>query len=163
MTLLRRAPREVYRVFSEEDFLSGAGLDEQEQALPTALDEPSRTPPRRLGRVAGVAMVAGAVAVVVVLLVLTRTAPRTRVQQGAVGGAAPAVMNGPRREPISTSPPPPASRRVLGQERPVVSPPPKPPAGARPAAAVPTSSASSAEGEHAGALGSQDGEFGFER
>jgi len=54
MALLRRAPREVYRVFSESDFLAGGGEDEQWQ--PVATDAGA---PRRRRRIAVAAMLAG--------------------------------------------------------------------------------------------------------
>ncbi len=71
MTLLRRAPREIYRVYSEEEYLDGAGT-----GLPIAAEwqvdgsspvpEPARqvVTGHRLRRAAGVAMLAGAVGAV---------------------------------------------------------------------------------------------------
>ena len=68
MTLLRRRPREVYRVYTEEEYLNGAG-SEPAPALadewPVAVEPArSRAGERRLGRVAGMALLAGAVATV---------------------------------------------------------------------------------------------------
>jgi hypothetical protein len=66
MTLLRRAPRAVYRVYSEEDYLNGAGAELASiDQWPAAL-EPARQGfgERRLRRVAGVTMLAGAVGLV---------------------------------------------------------------------------------------------------
>lgn len=68
MTLLRRRPREVYRVFTEEEYLNGAELDLD---LGTggerpATAEPARrsSNPPRLRRVAGAAMLVGAIGAV---------------------------------------------------------------------------------------------------
>lgn len=59
MALFRRAPRGVYRVFSEEDFLAH-GSAAEELVEPVA---PRRGAHTRLHRIAAVAMVAGAAAV----------------------------------------------------------------------------------------------------
>jgi hypothetical protein len=87
MALLRRAPREVYRVFSESDFLAGGDGDEQWQ--PVATDAGA---PRGLHRIAAGAMLAGAVAAVGAELVLHGTPSRATVRPfapPAMAGARP--------------------------------------------------------------------------
>jgi hypothetical protein len=79
MTLLRRRPREVYRVYTEDEYLDGAGLELGAGPQVTAVGEwsvpvgPARKAggERRLRRVAGVAMLAGAVGTVGGLVVMT--------------------------------------------------------------------------------------------
>src|SRR6202020_772394 len=73
---LRRRSREVYRVYAEEEYLNGAGLElatveewpavlEPEQACPVAAASARRPGhERRLRRAAGMAMLAGAVGAV---------------------------------------------------------------------------------------------------
>jgi hypothetical protein len=88
MALLRRAPREVYRVFSESDFLAGGDADEQWQ--PVATDAGARRRPRRI---AVTAMLAGAVAAVGAVLVLHRPpsqAPGRSIAPPVPGEARPA-------------------------------------------------------------------------
>jgi hypothetical protein len=88
MALLRRAPREVYRVFSESDFLAGADADEQLQ--PVAADAGLE---RRPHRMAAGAMLAAAVAAVGAVLVLHRPpsqAPARSIAPPAPGEARPA-------------------------------------------------------------------------
>lgn len=75
MALLRRAPREVYRVFSESDFLAGGAADEQWE--PVTSETVGR---RRLHRMGGAAMLAGAVAAVGAVLVLRRPQPQAPVR-----------------------------------------------------------------------------------
>jgi hypothetical protein len=55
MTLLRRRPREVYRVYAADEFLDGSGSGELLEPATSAIGE------RRLGRLAGAAVLAGAV------------------------------------------------------------------------------------------------------
>jgi hypothetical protein len=50
MTLLRRAPREVYRVYDEEEFFAGAGREQRPEVVTSVGGE------RRLHRVAGATM-----------------------------------------------------------------------------------------------------------
>jgi hypothetical protein len=78
MTLLRRRPREIYRVYSEEEYLDGAG-SAFAIAGESPVDEPSPrvTGParqavleRRLHRVAGVAVLAGTIGAVAGLVCL---------------------------------------------------------------------------------------------
>ena len=66
VTLLRRSPREVYRVYTEEEYLNGAGLEPAvalTEGWPVA---PARIAAhaRRLHRVVGMALLAGAVGTV---------------------------------------------------------------------------------------------------
>jgi hypothetical protein len=82
MTLLRRRPREVYRVYSEEEYLNGAGsglasiaewpVDEPPRAVETVHQD--GTTEHRLRRVAGVTVLAGTLGAVgaVVCLNLAR-------------------------------------------------------------------------------------------
>jgi hypothetical protein len=88
MALLRRAPREVYRVFSESDFLAGGDEDVQWQQVAT--DAGARRRPRRM---AVAAMLAGAIAAVAVVLPLHRPpsqAPGRSIAPPAPGEARPA-------------------------------------------------------------------------
>ncbi len=69
--LPRRAPREVYRVYDEDEFLDGAGdgefFEPVEPVEPVKLAEPAAsagTGERRLRRLAGAAMLVGAVGTV---------------------------------------------------------------------------------------------------
>jgi hypothetical protein len=158
MALLRRAPREVYRVFSESDFLAGGSEDEQWQ--PVATDAGARRRPRRI---AVAAMLAGALAAVAVVLVLHRPpaqAPARSIAPpapGQVRRALPGSANGAAR----VSEDPRAMRRAVG------------PARAR--TRIPTSSAgrSSAAGISASPVSAvavagsstqlERAEFGFER
>jgi hypothetical protein len=66
MSILRRRPREVYRVYTEEDYLNGAGSEpEPVDELPVAAEPGCKlVGERRLRRAAGVAMLAGAVGTV---------------------------------------------------------------------------------------------------
>src|SRR5580704_6574500 len=57
--LLRRAPREVYRVYSEDEFFDGATNEELFEPV-----APAGTGERRLRRLAGAAMLVGAVGTV---------------------------------------------------------------------------------------------------
>ena len=65
MTLLRRAPREVYRVYGEEEFLAYAGGDERFEAAGSGTGE------RRLQRVAGATMLLAAMGAVGGLVAIT--------------------------------------------------------------------------------------------
>jgi hypothetical protein len=65
MTLLRRAPREVYRVYGEHEFLADACHDEGFAAVA------SETGPRRLHRMAGATMLLAAMGAVGGLIALT--------------------------------------------------------------------------------------------
>jgi hypothetical protein len=79
MMLLRRRPREVYRVYSEDEYLDGAGAEVGAGLEVAAVGtwppaaEPARKAAgeRRLRRVAGVAMLAGALGAVGGLVVMT--------------------------------------------------------------------------------------------
>jgi hypothetical protein len=65
MTLLRRAPREVYRVYGEREFLSDAWQDERREAAVSEIG------PRRLQRVAGTTMLLAATGAVGGLVAIT--------------------------------------------------------------------------------------------
>jgi hypothetical protein len=86
VTLLRRAPREVYRIYSEEEFFDGASG--MELFTPTSS---SGRGERRLRRLAGAAMLAGAVGMTGGAVVLAGSRP-TRGPGRRVGdGAAQAL------------------------------------------------------------------------
>jgi len=70
MTLLRRAPREVYRVYGEEEFFACAGGDERLEVAASGMGER-----RRLQRVAGAAMLLAAVGAVGGLIAITSLSP----------------------------------------------------------------------------------------
>ncbi|MGP0102885.1 MAG: hypothetical protein ACLPUT_14855 [Solirubrobacteraceae bacterium] len=75
MTLLRRAPREVYRVYGEEEFLACADRDERSESTTSGAGE------RRLHRVAGATMllaVAGAVGGLIAITSLSAAAGARR-------------------------------------------------------------------------------------
>ncbi|MFI4993683.1 MAG: hypothetical protein ACHQCH_08735 [Solirubrobacterales bacterium] len=65
-SILQRRPREVYRVYTEEEYLNGAGFEPATVDESPIVAEPGRTlaGERRLRRAAGVAMLAGAIATV---------------------------------------------------------------------------------------------------
>ena len=123
--LLRRRPREVYRVYSEDEYLNGAGLDgaHRELAAPAAArgltaayaeDESRWTAPRsswrpstgsqargerRLRRVAGVAMLAGAVGTVGGVVVLN-SASGTHGRRRGPGSWSAAARSRVARSPV---------------------------------------------------------------
>jgi hypothetical protein len=122
MTLLRRPPRVVYRVYAEDAFLSGAGdelFDVAEGALPSVDDRSeidqlaegqsegtvdvagpvesfrpaaSEVGERRLRRLAGAAMLAGAVGAVGGVVVASGLRP-ARSTGGRRGGSPPATRS----------------------------------------------------------------------
>jgi len=71
MTLLGRAPREVYRVYGEDEFLAGPGLA-------TPIEAPSFTAERGLHRAAGATVLLAAVGAVGALIALTSFSSTTR-------------------------------------------------------------------------------------
>ena len=83
MSLLRRAPRQVYRVFDEEEFLSDTTVDEQ--PAPGVVEELTR---RRLGRAAPVLLLAASAGIA--------PGDRHRVSADAKAGASPGGRT-PRR------------------------------------------------------------------
>ena len=114
MMLLRRRPREVYRVYSEEEYLNGAG---SEPAMVLAEEWPVAVEParngageRRLRRVAGMAMLAGAVGTV----------------GGVVAANNPWAHRGAGRRPGSLVAATRASRIVRSISDPASAPPPSP-------------------------------------
>ncbi len=85
MTLLRRAPREVYRVYGEEEFLASAGMEETFEDLADSRD-------RRMQRLAGATLlvaITGVAGGLVVVTSLPSAAGGTRRAAGllAVAGA----------------------------------------------------------------------------
>ncbi|HWX98030.1 MAG TPA: hypothetical protein VNZ01_14405 [Solirubrobacteraceae bacterium] len=157
MALLRRAPREVYRVFDEQDFLADG--DAGDLFEPARNDAVGRPP---LPRVAGVATLVGAVVAVGAMLAMHR--PPTQVSgralaPPAVGAEARAGMRRPARAtPIS-----PRARELL---RAVPRRPPRNVIGARAvsfASGVHASIERSHEVAGGGSAQLEHVEFGFER
>ncbi|HEY3959346.1 MAG TPA: hypothetical protein VGL68_02435 [Solirubrobacteraceae bacterium] len=86
MTLLRRAPREVYRVYGEAEFFEGAaGMELFTPATSSGAGE------RRLRRLAGAAMLAGAVGTMGGAVVLAGSRPARGSGRGAANGVAQAL------------------------------------------------------------------------
>ncbi len=132
MTLLRRSPRQVYRVYSEAEFLAAAdwsGEAATEELAPDgAVREPvsanvrgrvagvaARGPnPSAWGRVAGLAALTGALAAVagVVVLSASRT---TASRRGTLGPSA--DSRAPRSVAASAPATPPPSSQPLGSDR----------------------------------------------
>jgi hypothetical protein len=79
MTLLRRAPREVYRVYSEEEFF--ACVDHDERFAPTAA-----AGERRMHRVAGVTVLLAATGAVGGLIAITSLSPGAGARRRAGAG-----------------------------------------------------------------------------
>jgi hypothetical protein len=139
MTLLRRAPREVYRVYSEEEFFAvGEDALLAGSAASAGLSEPAVSVgagDRRLRRLAGAAALAGAVGAVGATLAVTDSRPaggaasrtvtdtdpllsaRARVSTSAVASARPRAG----RSPLPVRPSPAAavamSQRAPGEHR----------------------------------------------
>jgi hypothetical protein len=158
MPLLRRAPREVYRVFSEDDFLDGAGSTEPFKPVANEIGEP------RLRRIAGVAMLAGVLVVVLGLLVINGLPARTRGPAARAGAAAAHAFT-PGEPHGAPAPWRQSAGSLRGDSRR------RPARGAwrsssaisAHAAALPAPSASPTEGGPGGPAGAEVGEFGFER
>ena len=157
MAFGRRAPREVYRVFSEDDFLDGAGSTEPLEPVASEAGAP------RLTRIAGVATLVGALAVVLGLLLINGLSGKTR---GAAAPVASAVAHPfTQDEPhgvASTWRGADGSGRGDPQRRPAQALQRAKSGIAAPAAALPAPVASPQEGAPE-ASASEDGEFGFER
>jgi hypothetical protein len=85
MTLLRRAPREIYRVYSEEEYLGGTGSELIGEVGAAAGQGCGQ---RRLQRVAGAAMLAGAVGAVSCLVVLNIVRHGGGLARGGIVAAA---------------------------------------------------------------------------
>ncbi|HEV7584446.1 MAG TPA: hypothetical protein VGO14_01575 [Solirubrobacteraceae bacterium] len=101
MALPRRAPREVYKVFSESEFVDGAGTDDV-----FAPDTTGAGGGMRFRRIAGPAMLAGVLAAVVAMLIMHRPlagSPRLMVP-GASRDARAGQSRLPRVEPRGLSP-----------------------------------------------------------
>jgi hypothetical protein len=167
MTLLRRAPREVYRLYSEDEFLGGAVVDRR-------LDAPTAGGEHRLRRVAGATMLLAAVGAVGGLVALSESSPATRSGRRAgagllaLAGSLGSSRAAPAR-PARVPPRPPAVRRSRTGARLDVSAP-------RPATAPASSdvttpaisehmiaSASPGPGAALGQPHPRQSEFGFER
>lgn len=105
MGMLRRTRRQVYRVYSEEEFLSD----------PTALTDWSASPAervsreRRLGRLAGIAALTGVVGTVVGAIALASVGSRPAALRATASATTRPAALRPPREPL---------RRVHGGRRP---------------------------------------------
>lgn len=71
MTLLRRAPREVYRVYAEDDFFASPAIDEGFRVAGSGTE-------RRLLRLLGGAMLLAVVGAVGALIAITSASPASR-------------------------------------------------------------------------------------
>ncbi|MGO9762050.1 MAG: hypothetical protein ACLP1Q_12410 [Solirubrobacteraceae bacterium] len=80
MTLLRRAPREVYRVYGEDEFLAYAGRDERFEVAASASGE------RRLHRIAGATMLLAVTGAVSGLVAITSLSSATGARRRAGNG-----------------------------------------------------------------------------
>jgi hypothetical protein len=86
MTSWRRRPRELYRVYGEEEFLGGAVGEERFELLP------ARSSERPLCRLAGAAMLAGTVGTVGAVIAVNRL-PAAGVNRAKAGGASHPAAN----------------------------------------------------------------------
>ncbi len=89
MMVLRRAPREVYRVYSEEEFFDGAA-----DMAPFTPTNSSGAGERRLRRLAGAAMLAGAMGTMGGAVLLAGSRPTRGPDRRAGNGAAQALARG---------------------------------------------------------------------
>jgi hypothetical protein len=103
VTLLRRSSRPVYRLYSEEEFLAAADWSGEIATEEWALDAPAGTEPSTWGRVAGVAALTGALAVVAGVVVVS--ASRSPAGRRSVHG-----LSADNRPPSSAPSPPAFSR-----------------------------------------------------
>jgi hypothetical protein len=101
MTLLRRPPRQVYRVYSEEEFLAA-----EDWSLEPPAEGPSSSP---WGRVAGIAALTGAVAMVVGVVVMSES--RSGVSRRSTLG-----MLASNRSSRSAPAAPPPSSQPIGRD-----------------------------------------------
>ncbi len=119
MTLLRRAPREVYRVYGEDEFFACADRDERLQTTTSVAGG------RRLRRVAGATMLlaaTGAVAGLVVIASLPSvTGIRRRAGTGLLAADSFGTSHGSRgqvwREPAGAAETPSRSMRMQDADR----------------------------------------------
>jgi hypothetical protein len=149
--MLRREPREVYRVFSEEDFLAGADVDTPTEPHDAASPEPRRK------RIAVVGIVLGGLAAVALLLAgagsphrVVATAPSDagEAHMRSAGGA-PLSAGVARRRPARRQP---GARRERRATRPAAS-----------AASLAAPSGGVEQGSSVVAAAVDGREFGFER
>jgi hypothetical protein len=117
----RRCPRAVYRVYTEEEYLNGAGCEPATMEVSPVITEPRGQDPdprgqdpreRRLRRVAGAAMLAGAVGTVGALVAVDSS--RARRGAGRRPGSLVAAARAPRiaHSPVVDSAPVAPSRPV---------------------------------------------------
>jgi hypothetical protein len=117
MTRLRRAPREIYRVYSEEEYLSGAGTELGAESELASAGE------RHFHRAAGVTMLVGVAGAVGAIVVLNGAWVRASAGGGPEGLLA-GVHSGVTRIPVVAAPPtatlPPAVFHPEGKTRPTI-------------------------------------------
>jgi hypothetical protein len=158
MALPRRAPREVYKLFSESDFIAGAETGEV-----FAPDTTRGDSGRRVRRIAGPATLVGVLAAVVAMLLThppLAPAPRPLIPRAGVGGDARIGQPGSQR--VTLPAPAPvrergpsfsARRRTVAAEKPLAT-----------SAAMSRQAGEGAPGRSQDALSpSENAEFGFER
>jgi hypothetical protein len=160
MALLRRAPREVYRVFNEADFLADG--DAGELFEPATREAAGRRP----RRIAGIAMLLGAVAAVGAMLVMNH--PRAQVPRRTPAPPAPSAAGGEARLPGALSATGATSARAGSRELPGTVPLRRRRVVARTrserfAASVRAPVERSREGGGGGSTPLEQGEFSFER
>jgi hypothetical protein len=109
MSILRRRPREVYRVYTEDEYLDGAGSEPATVEQSPVAAEPGRKlmGESRLRRAAGMAMLAGAVGAVGGVVV----ANSSRAHRGA-GRRPGSLVAATRSSRVLRSPAPTGSRAV---------------------------------------------------
>jgi len=87
MILLGRRPRRLYQVYAEDEFLHGAGLEELQEPVATEIGE------ARSRRLAGAAMLAGAVGtvggVIAINIVMPASGPGRKAHRGSNPAARP--------------------------------------------------------------------------
>jgi len=81
LRLMRRGPEELFQVYTEDDFLGGAGLDELGGATHISAED------RRLRRMAGAAMLVGALGTVVGVVLVNASSPVAEKTRAARAGS----------------------------------------------------------------------------
>jgi len=183
MSLLKRAPRAVYRVYDEDEYLAGEEADGgQAEAFVPSVEDSSDA---RLRRIGGIALLATATVAVAVLIAThsadrRRAVPRAQVERGSAPVRAPSARDGARRSTVrlavaseapspSTRAIPRTTRRAFRRTQPTVAPvrqqvsdQPASRLGPRPSPAPSAEEPPSSPSPSRPAAGA-DAEFGFER
>ncbi len=122
--LLRRAPREVYRVYREEDFLTHAVAEEDTAPIPAvrtlrrnARKAGSPGSERRLVRNVAAAVLVGAVVATVVLIATARPRPARAPRRARTASARPILRRLPARASAPAVAPPGTRRRPVARSR----------------------------------------------